>query len=483
MAFAKKTDRDRERETNEALANAAASQGHVPPHDLEAERAVLGGVLLDNASLATVESIVASGDFYHPSHAVIFDAVHALSERGEPVDIVTLSQELRAKERLNTVGGTQYLGELTDTIPTIAHIEQHARIVADLAQVRRMIGAAHEIVGRGYGDRGTADAFLDFSAAKVFEIAQKRSKSSLVPLEQAIQEAFERIEKTLERGARITGTETGFRDLDTLTAGMHPGQLIIIAARPAMGKTSLVLNIATHAAASAAKPVLFFSLEMPRVELANRMMCGEARIDQSRLRSNMLTQDDMTALTAAASKLFSQPIYIDDSGDLTLLDLRAKARRMKTERDLSLIVVDYLQLMKASRDGSESREREISEISRGLKSLAKELEVPIVALSQLNRAAETRPGKDRRPQLSDLRESGAIEQDADVVMFIYRDEVYNRDTDDKGIAEVIIAKQRNGPTDTVRLRFVRELTRFENLAEDEHEYGEGGGGGSAEENG
>jgi replicative DNA helicase len=476
MAFAgnKNRGRDRDRDSNEVLTAAAAAvataQGNVPPHDLEAERAVLGGVLLDNAALATVGAIVAASDFYHPSHAVIFESIQALGARNEPVDVVTLTAELRARERLNTVGGVQYLGELTDTVPTIAHIENHARIVADLAQVRRMIATAHEIVARGFGERGSADAFLDFAASKVFEIAQKRSKSTLIPLEQAIQEAFERIEKTLERGARITGIETGFRDLDTLTAGMSPGQLIIIAARPAMGKTSFVLNITAHAARTTRKPVLFFSLEMPRIELANRLMCADAGVDQARLRSNMLTQDDMMALTDAASKLFNLPIYIDDSGDLTLLELRAKARRMKNERDLALIIIDYLQLMKASREGMESREREISEISRGLKSLAKELEVPIVALSQLNRSPETRSGKDKRPQLSDLRESGAIEQDADNVMFIYRDEVYNKDTEDRGIAEIIVAKQRNGPTDTVRLRFIRELTKFENLAEDEAEY-------------
>jgi replicative DNA helicase len=972
MAFAgKKGGRDRERDTNEVLAAAAAamtaSQGNVPPHDLEAERAVLGGVLLDNGALGAVGAVLAASDFYHPSHAVIFEAILALSSRSEPIDVVTLTTELRARERLNTVGGVQYLGELTDTVPTIAHIENHARIVADMAQVRRMIAVAHEIVARGFGERGSADAFLDFAAAKVFEIAQKRSKSTLIPLEQAIQEAFERIEKTLERGARITGIETGFRDLDTLTAGMSPGQLIILAARPAMGKclahdaeillgdgsvasieqvyhrreaslltlgedwkfratapshfvddglkpvfrvttrlgrsvestlthpyltmdgwkrleeirvgqkiavprrlavfgdqalracevrllayligdggltggvrftntntrlleefsadvhafgavtvraermsgvraptltvvgdpafiaehrqdfarrlraaidatgqrdgavalalgvspslvcqwlqgtcvpgaerfaalcehlgvapdalaphglaaisrnsrhplalwleghglagknahdkvvppavftlpreqlalflnrlfatdgwasvlasgqsqlgyctvsrrlarqvqhlllrfgviaalkertiaarggprtawqlditdadsirtfateigifgkearlervlvalagreqhvnrdvvpaeawqavgsakgseswsslarragfasttnlhvgrrglsrrrlgalanalgdsglaqladsdvywdevvaieplglkqvydltipethnfvaddvcvhnTSFVLNITANAAIATRKPVLFFSLEMPRIELANRLMCAEAGVDQARLRSNMLTQDDMMALTNAASKLFSLPIYIDDSGDLTLLELRAKSRRIKNERDLSLIIIDYLQLMRASRDGMESREREISEISRGLKSLAKELEVPIVALSQLNRGPESRSGKDKRPQLSDLRESGAIEQDADNVMFIYRDEVYNKDTEDRGIAEIIVAKQRNGPTDTVRLRFIRELTKFDNLAEDHHEYGD-----------
>ena len=481
-------DRDRRnsqpRDAREALVQAAAQlsataavHGRVPPHDLDAERAVLGGILLDNAAMATAESLVAAADFYHPAHGVIFEAIQALSSRRSPIDIVTLAAELRARERLNTVGGAQYLGELTDTIPTIAHIESHARIVADLAGVRRMIEVAHEIVARGYGDHGNADEFLDHAAARVFEVAQKRSKSTLIPLEQVILEAFERIENTLVRGARITGTETGFRDLDTLTSGLHGGQLIIIAARPAMGKTSLVLNLTANAAATSGKPVLLFSLEMPRIELANRLMCAEARIDQSRLRSNLLTQDDVTALTAAANKLHAMPIYIDDSGDLTLLELRAKSRRIKSERDMSLIVIDYLQLMKASRERMESREREISEISRGLKSLAKELDVPIIALSQLNRGCETRPGKDKRPMLADLRESGAIEQDADVVMFIYRDEVYNRDTEDKGIAELIIAKQRNGPTDTVRLRFIRELTKFENLAMDDRGYGDAQVGG------
>ena len=466
------TARDALLQAASQLSATAAAHGRVPPHDLEAERAVLGGILLDNAAMSTVESIVTPADFYHPAHAVIYEAVQAISTRREPVDIVTLAAELRSRERLNTVGGAQYLGELTDTIPTIAHIESHARIVSDQAGVRRMIEVAHEIVARGYGEHGTADQFLDHAASRVFEVAQKRSKSTLIPLEQVIIEAFERIENTLVRGARITGTETGFRDLDTLTSGLHGGQLIIIAARPAMGKTSLVLNLTSSAAETSGKPVLFFSLEMPRIELANRLMCAEARIDQSRLRSNLLTQDDMTTLTAAANKLHKLPIYIDDSGDLTLLELRAKARRIKADRDMSLIIIDYLQLMKASREKQESREREISEISRGLKGLAKELDVPIIALSQLNRGCETRPGKDKRPMLADLRESGAIEQDADVVMFIYRDEVYNRDTEDKGIAELIIAKQRNGPTDTVRLRFIRELTKFENLAADDRGYGD-----------
>ncbi len=455
--------------------------GHLPPQDIEAEKAVLGAVLLDNVSFSVVSSAVIASDFYHPAHAVIFDCMLVLNGRGEPIDIVTLSAELRSRERLNTVGGMQYLGELTDTTPSIANVENHARIVADLAQVRRMIGVAHEIVSRGYGERGTADAFLDTAAAQVFAVAQKRSKSTVIPLEVAVQEAFERIEKSLERGARITGTESGFRELDEMTSGMHPGQLIIVAARPAMGKTSYVMCLASNAAKTSGKPVLFFSLEMPRVELANRLLCGEANVDQSLLRSNMLTEDQMTALTSAASRIYNLPIYIDDSGDLTLMDLRAKARRMKAERDLGLIVIDYLQLMKASREVMDSREREISEISRGLKQLAKELEIPIIALSQLNRAVENR--QDKRPQLSDLRESGAIEQDADMVMFIYRDEIYNKDTEDKGIAEIIIGKQRNGPTGTARLRFIRELTKFTNLEEDTHGYADTNVGGGYDPNG
>jgi replicative DNA helicase len=478
MGYADGKKRGEARDAKEALVHAAAqlsaaaaAQGRVPPHDLEAERAVLGTILLDNGALSLVESTLAAADFYHPAHGVLYEAIQALASRKEPVDVVTLAAELRARERLNTVGGAQYLGELTDAIATTAHVESHGRIVADLAGVRRMIEVAHEIVARGYGERGNAEAFLDFAAAKVFEVSQKRAKSTLVPLEAAILEAFERIERVLENGAAISGTATGFRDLDRLTAGMHGGQMIIIAARPAMGKTSLVMCIVANAAMATGKPVLFFSLEMPRVELANRLMCSEARVDQSKLRTNLLTQDDLTSLTAAANRLHSLPIYIDDSGDLTLVELRSKARKMKAERDLSLICIDYLQLMKASREKMESREREISEISRGLKALAKELDVPIIALSQLNRAAETRPGKEKRPMLADLRESGAIEQDADVVMFIYRDEVYNRDTEDRGIAEVIIAKQRNGPTDTARLRFIRELTRFENLAMDMEDHG------------
>jgi replicative DNA helicase len=938
-------------------------KGNIPPHDLEAEKAVLGAVLLDNAVFATVSAAVVASDFYHPAHAVIFECMLALNARGEPIDIVSLSAELRNRERLNAVGGMQYLGGLTETTPTVANAENHARIVADLAQVRRMIGVAHDIVSRGYGERGAADTFLDYAAAQVFAVAQKRSKSTLIPLETAVQEAFERIEKSLERGARITGTESGFKDLDEMTSGMHPGQMIVIAARPAMGKcltadakvllddgriatieevfrarsgrlltlgrdlrfrstepsafiddgvkpvfrvttrlgrtvsatathpfltldgwkslgllregeriavprvlpvfgdraiedakvialgyllgdasltgtsvvfnnsnpalrrdfsqaartiagvdaaelapkdqtggvraradrsairanravfaqrlrkrleargealvsivqkrgvterarrswrqgrgapraatyerlcatsetterdlsparhdtmrgvganplmrwldevglwgknaaakfvpdcvftapkaqvalflnrlfatdgwattrasgqaqigyatvsdvlaeqvqhlllrfgviakrrkrtvkygderraawqlditdarsirtfaeqigmfgkerrlalvlaaldskhehsnhdtipaevwamiearkgdeswsslarraglagtsnihpytrgltrerllkiarvlgdsallelatsevywdeivsieslgaqqvydleipdthnfvandicvhnTSYVLCLTANAAKTSGKPVLFFSLEMPRVELANRLLCAEANVDQSLLRSNMMTEDQMTALTNAASRIYNLPIYIDDSGELTLMDLRAKARRMKAERDLALIVIDYLQLMKASREGMESREREISEISRGLKQLAKECGVPIIALSQLNRSVESRT--DKRPQLSDLRESGAIEQDADMVMFIYRDEVYNKDTEDKGIAEIIVAKQRNGPTGTARLRFIRELTKFCNLETDTHDY-------------
>lgn len=448
---------------------AAARHGR-PPHDFDAERAVLGGVLLDNRALIAIEPVVTAGDFYDPRHGTLYEAMQALGAMRAPIDIVTLAAELRARQRLHTIGGAQYLDELTDTVPSISHIEAHARIVADLGMRRRMVYAAQEIVTRGMTEEGTIDAFLEFASAAVFEVARHRAQGTLVPLEAAIIEAYERLERATREGVRVTGIPTGFRDLDTLTAGMHNGQLIIIAARPAMGKTSFAMGLALNAVRAIQKPVLVFSLEMPRLELTNRMLCAEARVDLSRLRANLVTQDDLNALTQAANLLHQQPIFLDDSGDLTLLELRAKARRLKTERGLGLIVIDYLQLMRASRERAESREREVAEISRSLKALAKELDVPIVALSQLNRGCETRPGKNKRPMLSDLRESGAIEQDADVVMFLYRDEVYNRDTEDKGVAELILAKQRNGPTDTVRLRFVRALTRFENLAQDQNVF-------------
>lgn len=443
------------------------------PADHDAERSALGACLLVESAVDDARAIVSPREFDHPSHAVIFEAICAVRDSRLGVDLVTVKFELNRRERLNTIGGVDYLNELVDVTPTTAHLEDHCRIIRDLYSRRETIKAARKIEADGFGPISTG-AYLESANRCIANATDITDDHEPVAFHAVAMESFERIEKTVNSGKRISGTETGFRDLDSLIAGMHDGQLIIIAGRPAMGKTSFVTDIASYVAlANGKRPVLFFSLEMPRIELGNRMLAGAARVDQGRLRSNMLTQEDMTALTGAASKLFNIPLYIDDSGDTTLLRVRSKARKFKSKdpnKDLALIVIDYLQLMKASRE-SDNREREISEISRGLKSLAKELSVPIIALSQLNRSPETRAGKNsKRPQLSDLRESGAIEQDADVVMFVYRDEVYNRDTEDKGIAEIIVAKQRNGPTDTVRLRFIRELTKFENLAEDDRGF-------------
>lgn len=438
------------------------------PHDLLAERAVLAAILLDNACLASVRPILNADDFFHPPNATIYGAFCDLDEAGEAIDVLTASNRLRDVERLNTVGGPQYLGELTDDIPTVAHVESHARIVARLAVERRVITAAMDTVTEGL--QGGGEGFIDRAVARMAEAAKQADQGGTFLFDDCVIEAFDRIEAAALSGRKILGVPTGFRDLDNLTAGMHGGQLIVVAARPAMGKTAFVLDVAGHAAAAIGRPVVIFSLEMPRVELTNRLLCSEARVDLLNLRTGTMSQDDVTALTRAANAIHKLPIYINDGADITPAEVRSICLRLKARspEGLGMVAIDYLQLMRFQRGGgaSESREREVADISRALKNLAKELDAPVMALSQLNRGCETRPGKNKRPMLADLRESGAIEQDADVVMFIYRDEVYNRDSQDKGIAEVILAKQRNGPTDTVRLRFVRSITRFENLAQE-----------------
>ncbi len=438
------------------------------PYDEAAERAVLAAILLDNASLVAVRPLVNPEDFHVPALATIYQCFCDMGARGDVIDIVTASNELRSIERLNTVGGPQFLGSLTDEIPTVAHVESHARIVADFAAARRFITASMETVTDGFNG-GPVDAFIDRAMVRLAEAAKRPDQGQTVLLEDSIIESFARIETALLGGQRILGVPTGFRDYDALTAGMHGGQLIVIAARPAMGKTSLVLNIATHAASVTGRPVLFFSLEMPRIELTNRLLCSEAGVDLLRLRTGTLSQDDVNGLTRAANALHKLPILINDLADQTPAEMRAIALRVaaRHRKPPACIIIDYLQLMRFTRaryGGPESREREVAEISKALKGIAKELDVPVIALAQLNRDCEKRPGKNRRPMLADLRESGSIEQDADVVSFIYRDEVYNRDSPDKGIAEIILAKQRNGPTDTVRLRFLKSFTRFENLA-------------------
>jgi replicative DNA helicase len=446
--------------------------GRVPPHDLNAERAVLGGVLLENDALNTVTGLpLRAADFYKDAHALIYEAVLELFGEGQPVDTVTLRERLSTSGRLARVGGDEYLLSLTDTIPTVANIEAHARIVQEKAVVRRVITAAYEIAARGYGDYGAAEQFLDEAERAVFEVAKDRLRSPYEHINDVVLRTFEEITAAAERKEHITGLPSGFRHLDWYTAGMHPGDLIICAGRPGMGKTAFAMNVAINACRARNAGVVVFSLEMPKEQLARRLLCSEAGVDGNRLRSGRLTRDDWAPLTRAAGELSELPMWMDDTPGLTIMELRAKARRLKVDKGLSLIVIDYLQLMRSG-TRSESREQEISEISRSLKGLAKELSLPVIALSQLNRGVENRGNKDKRPQLSDLRESGAIEQDADTILFIYRDEVYNPESTEKGVAEIIIGKQRAGPTGTVRCAFKREYTRFENL----EEHREGGGG-------
>jgi replicative DNA helicase len=436
----------------------------VPPNDLAAEGSVLGGVLLSNDALDVVVEILSPEDFYSEANRQIFGAMVELAKEGKPVDTVTLRAHLETNGRLQAVGGDDYLLSLTNTIPAVTNIEAHARIVYEKAVIRNLLNACHEIMAKGYADYGPMEQFLDTAEKSVFDVAKERIRHPHEHISKVVKRTFEQITEAAEKKESVIGLPTGFDGLDLKTAGMHPGDLIIIAGRPSMGKTALALNIAVNASRKRDVPVAFFSLEMPKEQLASRMLCSEARVDASRLRTGHLQKSDWAPLVRAAGEISELKIWVDDTPGLSIMELRAKSRRLRAEAGLSLIVVDYMQLMRSG-IRTDSREQEISEISRSLKALAKELSLPVVALSQLNRGVETRGTKDKRPQLSDLRESGAIEQDADTIHFIYRDEVYNPNTEDEGIAEVIIGKQRQGPVGRVRLRFTREFTRFDNLEE------------------
>jgi replicative DNA helicase len=472
--------------------------GRVPPHDLDAEAAVLSAVMLKRDALDQVAEILKPEHFYSEANGRIFEAALALALESAPIDSVQVASWLRSRERLQQIGGVAYLAQIVDATPAVAHVQAHAKTVREKWRLRRLIAECQRISAEGYGDVGPAQEFIDGAEQAVYEIARTVESSSAQPIHHVLRAAFEQINKAAERGDRITGISTGYPKLDEKTAGLHDGDLTIVAARPGMGKTSFVLNLAVNVAMprqiTQAGPgdkkygtgprkepgygVAVFSLEMPREQLATRMVCSEGRVDVGKLRGGHLTPEDWRRLTEAASTLSTLPIWLDDTPAIGLLELRAKCRRIQAEynRDatpehpeqrIGLIVIDYLQLM-SGRQGVSSREQEISEISRGLKQLAKELRVPVIALSQLNRAVETRGTKDKRPQLSDLRESGAIEQDADMICFIYRDEYYFPDSDAKGIAELIIAKQRNGPTGKVLTRFTSSCTRFDSLQPGEY---------------
>jgi replicative DNA helicase len=438
----------------------------VPPQNLEAEASVLGGILLENEAINRVLEILAPVDFYREAHRKIFRAMMELTDRSEPSDLITLSELLKARGELEAVGGSNYLASLADQVPTSANIAYYARIIREKAILRQLISSATEIATRGFEEQGNVDEFLDAAEKVIFDIAEKKIKASFVSVGDMIKDTLKAVERLYERKEMVTGVPTGFKDLDKLTAGLQPSELIIVAGRPSMGKTAFALNIAAYASLNAGIGVAVFSLEMAREQLVLRMLCSEARVDNSKVRAGYLGERDFPKLANAAGRLHEALIYIDDTPAISVLELRAKTRRLIRDRDkkVGLVVVDYLQLMRGMGNAS-NREQEISEISRSLKALAKELRVPVIALSQLNRRVEDRG--DRRPMMADLRESGAIEQDADVIAFIYRDEVYNQKSADKGVAEIIIAKQRNGPIGTVNLAFLNEYTRFEDLAERE----------------
>ena len=432
----------------------------LPPQNIEAEQSILGGVLIENDALNTVVEFLEDGDFYREAHQKIFNCMIALSEKNEPLDLITLTNELKKKKELEEIGGASYLAGLVESVPTAANIAYYAKIVKEKSILRKLISTATDIVTQSYQERKDLEEFLDEAEQAIFRISENQVRPAFYPIKDIVKESFKVIERLYEKKELITGVPSGFKDLDRKTAGFQNADLIIVAGRPSMGKTALCLNIAQQAAINGKVSTAIFSLEMSKEQLAIRMLCSEARVDSARLRSGFLSESDWPKLTMAAGALSDAPIFIDDSAAISVLELRAKARRLKADRGLGLVIVDYLQLMRG-RSGVERREQEISEISRSLKALAKELNIPVIAISQLSRKAEDRPG--RRPQLSDLRESGAIEQDADVIIFIYRDEVYNPDSDHKGTAEVIIGKQRNGPTGKVDLSFISEFTTFKDL--------------------
>ncbi len=440
----------------------AAEALKVPPQSIEAEQSVLGGLLLDNQSWDRIADIVTADDFYRREHRLIFNAIAALCGESSPADVVTVSEWLERSGEIEPAGGLAYIGSLANNTPSAANIVAYAAIVRENSVMRELVRAANDIGNLVYSPDGrSATELLDIAEKRIFDINEKgHRRGEFQPLNTLLSKAVDRIDQLFRSQSSITGVATGFNDLDDMTSGLQPSDLVIIAGRPSMGKTSLAMNMAENAAVGHKIPVAVFSMEMPGTQLALRMMASLGRINAHRVRTGKLDDDDWPRLTSAVSLLNEAPIFIDDTPALTPMELRARARRLKREHGLGLIIIDYLQLMQSTEKNEENRATEVSNITRALKGLAKELDVPVIAMSQLNRSVESR--QDKKPVMSDLRESGAIEQDADVILFIYRDEVYNKESPVKGTADIIIAKQRNGPTGEVRLTFLGEYTRFEN---------------------
>jgi len=438
------------------------SSHKLPPQNIEAEQSVLGGILIENGAIHKVMETLTPEDFYREAHRRIYDTLIDLSERDEPADLITLTNELRKKDLLDAVGGASYVTSLIDSVVTAANIEYYAKIIKEKSILRKLIETATTIVTQSFEDRSDVESLLDQAEQAIFQISDNRVRPSFYPIRDIVKDSFKTIERLFEKKELVTGVPSGFKELDQRTAGFQPADLIIVAGRPSMGKTAFCLNVAQYAAIEKKIPVAVFSLEMSKEQLVIRMLCSEAQVEGTRLRTGYLTESDWPRLTLAAGNLSDAPIYIDDSAALSVLELRAKARRLNAEYGLGMIIIDYLQLMKG-RSRVESRQQEISEISRSLKALAKEVNVPVVAVSQLSRRTEERQGM--RPQMTDLRESGAIEQDADLILFIYRDEVYNRaeDNPNRGKAEIIIGKQRNGPTGKIDLAYLDKFTTFKEL--------------------
>ena len=436
--------------------------GKVPPYDIEAEQAVIGSMLTDKDAVISSIEVLKVDDFYREDNKVIYEAIFNLYNKAEPIDIITVKSELDSIGKLEAIGGIEYLAELPEKVPTTANIDKYIKIVEEKSMLRSLIKTANEIITLGYDSTEEVENVMEYAEKKIFNVMQKRNQKGYVSMKDALVDTFAQIERLYNQKQHVTGITTGFSDLDYKTAGLHNSDLILIAARPAMGKTAFALNLVTNAAIKGKVPAVIFSLEMSKEQLVNRVLCSEAMVDSNKVRTGKIEEEDWVKLAGALGPLSEAEIYIDDTPGISITEIRAKCRKLKLEKNIGLVVVDYLQLVQGSGNRrSGSREQEIAEISRSLKILAKEIDVPVIALSQLSRAPEQRP--DHRPMLSDLRESGSIEQDADIVMFLYRDDYYNEDSEKKNIAEVILAKHRSGSTGTVELLWLGNYTKFANI--------------------